>query len=75
MIETLIAWAWPYVLAASVVLAGLWQTYSSGKKAGRNEQAAQQAKERARDMERLHSAANARPDIGVHDDPNNRDNT
>lgn len=74
MIEALIAWAWPYILAAGVVAAGVWQTYSSGKKAGRNEKAAEQAKERARDMERLRNAADARPTVGMHDDPNNRDN-
>lgn len=74
MIEALIAWAWPYVLAAGVVLAGLWQTYSSGKKAGRNEKAVEQAKERARDMERLRNAADARPSSSLQNDEYNRDN-
>ena len=74
MIEALIAWAWPYILAAGVVAAGVWQSYSSGKKAGRNEKEVEAAQERAKDLDRLRSAADARPTTGLQDDPNNRDN-
>jgi len=73
--ELLIAWAWPYLLAAGVALAGAWQLWASGKKAGRNEDRATNAAQREKDLDRIKRAADARPRGGVSDDPYNRDNT
>ena len=72
--EALIAWAWPYLLAAGVALAGAWQLWASGKKAGRNEERATSAAQREKDLDRIKRAADARPRGGVSDDPYNRDN-
>jgi len=32
--EALVAWAWPYLLAAGVALAGAWQLFASGREQG-----------------------------------------
>ena len=71
--EALIAWAWPYLLAAGVALAGAWQLFASGKRAGRDAERANNAKQREKDLDRIKRAADARPTVGVQDDPNNRD--
>lgn len=59
------------VLAA---LAGVWRVYASGKSAGRNEQKAKEADNRADNLKRIHDASGARPAGGVSTDPHNRDN-
>ena len=71
--EALIAWAWPYLLAAGVALAGAWQLFASGKRAGRDAERASNAKQREKDLDRIKRAADARPHGGVQDDPYNRD--
>lgn len=73
--EALIAWAWPYLLAAGVALAGAWQLWASGKKAGRNEERATNAAQREKDLDRIKRAADARPSADIVSDPYNRDNT
>ncbi len=74
MIEAIIGWAWPYLLAGFAVLAGVWHSYSSGKKAGRNEKEVEHAKQRAKDLDRIKRSSNAQPVGSLSDDPNNRDN-
>lgn len=74
MIAALIDWLWPLLMAAGIALVAYWRAYASGKKAGRNEKEIDHAKERARDLERIKSAAGARPSVGVQHDPLNRDN-
>jgi len=72
--EVLIAWAWPYVLGAVAAVFGVWSFYSSGKQAGRDAERAKHAAQERENLDRIKRAADARPTVGVHDDPNNRDN-
>lgn len=74
MIGAILGDLWPYVLAVAAVVAGIWKSYSSGKKAGRDEAEVETARERAKDLDRLRSAADARPTTSLQDDPFNRDN-
>lgn len=74
MTAALIDWLWPYLMASGIALVAYWRAYASGKKAGRNEKEVDHAKERARDLERIKSAADARPSVELHRDPYNRDN-
>jgi len=72
--EALIGWVMPYLIAAGAALFGVWRLWAAGKSAGRNEERAKHAEDRANNLDRIKRAADARPSGGVHDDPHNRDN-
>lgn len=74
MIEAIIGWAWPYLLAIGGAVVVVWRAYASGKSAGKNEKEVEHARERAQDLERVRRAGGARPSGSVSDDPANRDN-
>jgi len=74
VMEALIAGAWPYLLAAGVALAGAWQLFASGKRAGRDAERASNARQREKDLDRIKRAADARPTTDIVSDPFNRDN-
>jgi hypothetical protein len=71
----LIAWAWPYLLAGGIALAGAWRLWRSGKRAGRDAERAANARQREEHLERIKRAADACPAGELQDDPFNRDNT
>lgn len=62
------------VAAVLAALAGVFGVYRSGKKAGQNQQKAKEAESRARNLDRIRDAANARPIGDIVSDPRNRDN-
>jgi len=72
-VSALIAWAWPYLIAAGAALLGVWKVWATGKRAGRNEERIRHAQEREENLNRIKRAANARPSGRVSDDPYNRD--
>lgn len=72
--SALIGWALPYLIAAGAALVGIWRVWAAGKKAGRNQERAKNAKDRAENIDRIKRAAGAKPSLGVRDDPRNRDN-
>ena len=73
--EAIISWAWPYLVAAGIALAGAWQLWAAGKQAGRDAERAKHAAQERENLDRIKRAADARPRGGVSDDPYNRDNT
>lgn len=56
------------------VLAALGFVAKKAHDAGVNKEKVKEAEARARNLEKLKSAARARPTGSLHDDPNNRDN-
>ncbi len=72
--EALIAWAWPYLVAALAVVGGLWMVRSGGVEYGRNQERAKHAAQERENLDRIKRAADARPSGSVYDDPYNRDN-
>lgn len=71
--EALIAWAWPYVLGAGAALVAAWRVWAAGKQAGRDAERAKHAAQERENLDRIKRAADARPTVGVRDDPFNRD--
>lgn len=62
-------------IAAAVVAAllGAWRIYAAGQKAGEDKQKAKEADARGKNLNRIRDAADAKPALSMHDDPNNRD--
>lgn len=73
--SALIAWAWPYLIAAGAAFVGVWRIWAAGKTAGRNQERAKNAEARDKNLDRIKRAARAKPRHGVQDDPYNRDNS
>lgn len=75
LILSVIPGGWLSAIGAAVVAAvvGVWRIYVAGQKSGRNERKAQEADERAKNLDRIRDAANARPRDDVMSDPRNRD--
>lgn len=51
----------------------LWKAFSTGKKAGRDQQKAKEAEARAKNLDRIRDAADARPTDDIVSDRYNRD--
>lgn len=61
------------ITAVLAALAGVFGVYRSGKKAGEDKQKAKEAQARAKNLDRIRDAADARPAGDVVSDPYNRD--
>lgn len=73
MIAAIVGEVWPYVLAAGAALVAAWRVWAAGKQAGRDAERAKHAAQERENLDRIKGAADARPTVGVHDDPFNRD--
>lgn len=64
------------VLLGGIVAAllAIWKAFSTGKRAGRDQQRVKEAEARAKNLDRIRDAADARPAGDVSIDPRNRDN-
>ena len=71
--EAIIAWAWPYLLAAGGALLVTWRVWAAGNQAGRDKERAMHAAQERENLERIKRADAARPSGSVQDDPYNRD--
>lgn len=60
--------------AAVAVLIGVWRVFVAGQKSGEDRRKVKEAEARAKNLEDIKRAANAKPVGGVSDDPHNRDN-
>lgn len=75
LILSVIPGGWLSALGAAVAAAalGIWRIFAAGKKSGRNEQKAKEAENRAKNLDRIRDAADARPRDDIMSDPRNRD--
>ena len=75
LILSVIPGGWLSAIGAAFVAAvvGVWRIYHSGHKAGQDKQKAQEAKDRAQNLDRIRDAAMAKP-RDVLSDKRNRDN-
>ncbi|MDI1266807.1 MAG: hypothetical protein PS018_26440 [bacterium] len=61
------------VAGAVALIASAWAALRGAKKAGIDEQKAKEAEARAKNLDRIKRAADARPSGSLHNDPRNRD--
>lgn len=71
--SAIIAWSWPFILTAGVAAVGLWRAWTTGKQSGVNQERANNAEAREKNLDRIKRADAARPSVGVQNDPYNRD--
>jgi len=75
--SALLAQFWPHLVAAGAALVFVWRILAGVKKAGINQQKAEEAKRRDENLRRIREAAAAgariQPDNGLQSDEYNRD--